>query len=133
MQNIRKTNYIKIYNSKHKMQHQDWETVIINKSKPKQNVTVEKKTTQATITSSQKPAWKIEKMVDSDEGKPINLISSDTAKAIIGGRVAAKLTQKQLAQQLNISEKEIKDIESGKAVENKLLISKIKRRLHIEN
>lgn len=114
------------------MQHQDWETVIINKTKPKQNVT-ERKTTTVTTTASQKPAWKIEKMVDSDEGKPINLISSDASRAIIAGRVAAKLTQKQLAQQLNISEKEIKDIESGKAVENRLLLSKIKRRLNIEN
>lgn len=115
------------------MQHQDWETVIINKTKPIQNVTTERKTTAATTTTSQKPAWKIEKMVDSDEGKPINLISSETSRAIIAGRVAAKLTQKQLAQQLNISEKEIKDIESAKAVENKLLISKIKKRLNIEN
>lgn len=110
------------------MEHQDWETVVINKSKPKQTTPIHK---HATLTSSQKPAWKIEKMVDSEDGKPISLISSDTSRAIIAGRVAAKLTQKQLAQQLNISEKEIKDIESGKAVENKLIISKIKRRLNI--
>lgn len=115
------------------MNNQDWETVVINKTKPKQTITTERKTQQqATLTSSQKPAWKIEKMVDSEEGKPIALVSSDTARAIVGGRIAAKLTQKQLAQQLNIPEKEIKDIESGKALENKLLLSKIKRRLNIE-
>lgn len=113
------------------MEHQDWETVVINKSKPKQTTPIHKHTSHATLTSSQKPAWKIEKMVDSEDGKPISLISSDTSRAIVAGRVAAKLTQKQLAQQLNISEKEIKDIESGKAVENKLIISTIKKRLGI--
>ncbi len=76
-----------------------------------------------------KPAWKIEQQA-SDGGKPIQYVSSDIAKQIISGRIAKKLTQKQLAQSANISEKEIKDIESCKAIQNNVLISKIKKILN---
>ena len=112
------------------MEHQDWTPVVLKKKQAQDKQTI-LKSSAATITSSEKPAWKIEKQVDSEEGKPLNFVSSDIAKLIIGGRISAKLSQKQLAQKLNIQEKEIKDIETCKAVENKALISKIKRALNI--
>jgi putative transcription factor len=77
------------------------------------------------------PAWKIEKMADADTGPAVKYVSKEAAQAVIKGRVAMKLTQAQLAQRLNIPEKDVKEIESGKAVENKALLSKIKRALNI--
>lgn len=114
------------------MEHQDWETVVFKK-KSQHEITREKVPRQNghTVTPSQKPAWKIEQQVDSENGKPLNLVSSEVAKAIINGRIALKLTQKQLAQRLNLQEKDVKDIESCKAIENKALIARIKRTLGI--
>lgn len=110
------------------MHHQDWETIILNKPT---SSTVAKTTPPATLTASQKPAWKVEKQVDADTGKPLTYVDPSTAKSIVSGRVARKLSQKDLARRLNVSEKEIKDIESGKALENKALLSKIRRELGI--
>jgi ribosome-binding protein aMBF1 (putative translation factor) len=116
------------------MEHQDWETIVFKK-KSQNDVTREKVARPVsngqTLTPYQKPAWKIEQQVDSENGKPLNLVTSEVGKAIINGRIAMKLTQKQLAQRLNMQEKDIKDIESCKAVENKALIAKIKKTLGI--
>jgi len=114
------------------MQHQDWETVILKKKNNDVVKETKLKTNNATLTSSMKPAWKIEQQVDAvDGGKPIQYVSSDVSKQIIGGRIAKKWNQKQLAQYANIPEKDIKDIESCKAVENKLQIAKLKKILNL--
>jgi ribosome-binding protein aMBF1 (putative translation factor) len=111
------------------MDHQDWTTVVL---RPKKSLPPPSTTRKATtLTPSQKPAWKIEQQVDADGGKPLTMVSSETAKAIVGGRVARKLTRQQLATRLNLQEREIADIETCKAVENKALIAKIKRFLQI--
>ena len=109
--------------------HQDWETVVLKPSKEKHEEQTIKKTVTETLTASQKPAWKIEKQVDSEEGKPITLVSTSVAKMVTGARVAKKISQKDLARKLNVPEKDIKDIEAGKALENKALLAKIKREL----
>ena len=111
--------------------HQDWKTVVMKPPKEATKVQVMPKTQGAATTHAGKPAWKVEQQADSDVGKPVNYVSADTVRTIIGGRTAAKLTQKQLAQRLNIPEKDIKEIESGKAIENKGLLSRIKRALNL--
>lgn len=113
------------------MQHQDWTTIVFKKPKTE---TVDKaaKPPETLSTASSKPAWKVEKQVDSDVGKPVNYVTKTDADAIIKGRIEAKLTQKQLAQRLNMQEKDIKDIETCKAVENRLVLSKIKKALNIK-
>lgn len=126
--------------------HQDWTPVVIRK--PKTQV-VEKSVRATPATSvgntskagvnrathsthnTDIPAWKIEKQVDSDTGAPIKRVTTQDAQAIIKGRVAMKLSQTQLAQRLNMPERDIKDIESCKAVENKAVINKIKKFLNI--
>lgn len=120
--------------------HQDWETVVIRKVKSE----FEKKQdafgqgvrkaapAQTQSTASAKPAWKIEKMVDDPDGKkPLEFVKKEDAQRIIQARVALKMTQKDLAHKLNMNEKDIKDIEQCKAVENKIVLGKIKRFLHI--
>lgn len=111
-------------------EHQDWNTVVFNK-KVENARQVVKRENNATVTASGKPAWKIEQQVDGDTGKGIAYVGSDVAKAIVAARVAMKLSQKQLAQKINIQEKEIKDIESCKAVENRQLIARIKKALNM--
>ncbi len=114
--------------------HQDWTPVVIKKniSTIKKELVPKSEATKETKTITGRPAWAIEKQVDDEKSKPVIYVSSETAKEIISGRLSMKLTQKQLAQKLNIQEKDIKDIESCKAVLNKGLISRIKKTLNIQ-
>ena len=115
------------------MEHQDWNTVVFNKKKPMQKETTHKKSVHHSTVSSiaNKPAWKIEQQIDNCEGKPIQYVTREDARKIIDGRVAMKLSQKDLANRLNMSVKEIQEIEACKSVENKAKLSKIKRILNI--
>ena len=96
------------------MQHQDWETVILRKPKPlpKQN-------------QSSRP--KIEK-----DGEEFNLLKIDQnlKTAIQKARVASKMSQKQLAQKLNVLPQDIANYESGKAIPNNQFIARIERALN---
>jgi ribosome-binding protein aMBF1 (putative translation factor) len=77
-------------------------------------------------TASSLPAWKIEKMVDGETSKkPILLTSREDARRIVEARVANKLSQKELAAKLALPLPLIKDIEAGKAVENRNHLVKI--------
>lgn len=106
------------------MQHQDWQTVVFNKKQEK-TPGIQKNYTLV----NNKPAWKIEKQVDDDTKKPLTYVSKADADYIIQTRIKLKKNQKQLAQELNIQLKDIQDIESCKALENKALISRIKKYL----
>ena len=96
------------------MQHQDWETVVLRKPKPppKQN-------------QSSRP--KIEK-----DGEEFNLLKIDQnlKTAIQKARVANKMSQKQLAQKLNVLPQDIANYESGKAIPNNQFIARIERALN---
>jgi ribosome-binding protein aMBF1 (putative translation factor) len=112
--------------------HQDWNIVILNPAKKGKQESKEKcqQRPQATFSSvTNKPAWKIEQQVDSDSGKPLQLVSKQDADDVKNKRIACKLTQAQLATKLNMKLKDIQDIESYKAIENKGVISRIKREL----
>lgn len=113
--------------------HQDWNPVILKKKECVVKETIIKTDKQNQVSSTtNKPLWKIEKQVDSDAGKPIDYVSRDDAQKIISGRIAMKLTQKDLATRLNMQLKDIQDIESCKSIENKLTLSKIKKFLQIK-
>jgi ribosome-binding protein aMBF1 (putative translation factor) len=107
--------------------HQDWTEVVLNK-KTSQYMKETKKKTLPVVTSSvsNKPAWKIEQDVDGEVGKPLKYISVEDAHCIVNGRISKKLSQQALATQLNMKLREIQDIESRKAIENKAIIGKIK-------
>lgn len=115
--------------------HQDWSQVVLKKKDLSQPQKVAaSKDIQATATTSSvsnKPAWKIEKEVDSDVGKPVKYVSIDDATKIINGRISKKLSQQALATALNMKLRDIQEIETRKAVENKAVIAKIKRFLQI--
>jgi len=117
------------------MEHQDWNVVTFKKKQPIQKEAQVKSSviTATTSTTTNKPAWKIEQQVDGDNGKPIQYVSKADGQLIIQGRIAMKLTQKDLACKLNMQPKEIQDIETGKAIENKMVLSKIRKFLGISS
>ena len=53
-------------------------------------------------------------------------------KAIMQGRLAKKLTQAQLAQQINEKPQIIQEYESGKAIPNQQVLSKLERILGVK-
>lgn len=115
--------------------HQDWTPVVLKKKSAQPVIVAQKRdsTTAASVsTATNKPAWKIEKQVDGDAGKPLTYVSREDARKIIEGRVARKLTQKELAIAMNMNHKDIQDIESCHAVENKMILAKIKRYLNVQ-
>ena len=104
--------------------HQDWKTIIIKN--PKQNV----KNTKKKINNTNIKKISIEKKADNDELKHKQL-STDLRISIQKARCSKNLTQKELAQKINVSHQIISDIESGKAIYNEQHINKIKRFLKI--
>lgn len=80
-------------------------------------------------TTSSKPAWKIEKMVDGETGKPLVFTSREDAQRIVAGRVSMRLSQKDLAIRLNMQLKDLQEIETCRAVDNRNTIDRILRYL----
>ena len=104
--------------------HQDWKTIIIKN--PKQNVkNSTKKMTIHLIT-----VGKYSNKADNDELKHKQL-STDLRISIQKARCSKNLTQKELAQKINVSHQIISDIELGKAIYNGSHINKLKRFLKI--
>ena len=108
------------------MEHQNWDTFYIhanNQNKPKNEET-------------KKPAISKETKMDQkiEEGNlKHNKTPAELGKLIQSRRLSQNMTQKDLAQKLNIPVKMINEIESGKAKHNPQVISKIKRILNISN
>lgn len=100
------------------MEHQDWKPVILRKKiyKP----------------PPQKPPKNTKfHEIDGDNPKAPPTLDHSVKIRIQQARVAKKLTQKQLAQKLNLPVNTINDYESGKAVPNRQILSKIGRALGI--
>ena len=85
-------------------------------------------------TTSSKPAWKIEKQIDDEngQGSVLQFTSKEEARMIVQARLAMKLTQKDLAVKLNMPLVIIQQIESGKSVDNRNHMSRILRFLGIK-
>ena len=111
--------------------HQDWETVVLKKTKRTEIQKDRVKHDVPISSTTNKPIWKIEQQIDNEGGAGIKRVSKEDAQKIILGRVAMKLSQKELANKLNMQVKEIQEVESSKAFENKSILSKIRRTLSI--
>ena len=106
------------------MEHQDWTIVYTRANKKLANDEKSKK--KPVILSKEK---KMEKQIE--EGKmKVKLTSSDVGKQIRDKRNSKGLSQKDLAQKVNVVPKIIIEIESGKAKHNPQLINKINRILN---
>jgi putative transcription factor len=105
------------------MEHQDWKPVVWKKDQ----------TTKQEKIQRQNPAGTSKFLkLDSDDPEPSKVISQEIRMRIQKGRMAKKLTQKQLAQQLNIPVVTVTSYESGKAFPNKAMLRKISKSLAIK-
>jgi ribosome-binding protein aMBF1 (putative translation factor) len=101
--------------------HQDWNTVTFTKT-PKKS----KPTGKPSHTGNSSII-----LNDNDEIVKIKLVPREIGILINTARNVKKLTRKQLANQLNLKEDIITNIETGTAIYNGQLISTIKRKLNI--
>ena len=102
------------------MEHQDWNTVYVTPKKMNQGSDDKKK---------QYVKSKEQKMNDAEEeGKLIHKkMDLEFGKTLQKYRLSQNMTQKDIAQKLNIPVKDINEIESGKMKHNGQLMGKIKR------
>ena len=110
---------------------QDWTPVIFKRTAATPAFDGGKRASAACTQSltSSKPAWKIEQ--NCENGEKLARIERDVAKLIVAARVAKGLSQSQLANALSMQPRVIQDVESGKAIDNRNLLAKIKRHLGI--
>lgn len=124
------------------MSHQDWNVITFNK-RPKEIKVNEAarlgnvETFQKGITPNKQSggvyAAKLERIVeDGDAPLKLKLMDKKAVEAMKKGRSAKGLTQKQLAQQANIPENIIKNIEAGKEKHNAQYLQKIQRVLKVK-
>ena len=112
--------------------NQDWNPVVWNKPKPKtKNDAVQRGYTISTVQrTTSNAAYK--NKIDKKEIDALPKVPKSLGQAIQKARLARKLTQKQLAQQLNIKPHIINQYESGKAIKDPVIISKIRNALQIK-
>jgi ribosome-binding protein aMBF1 (putative translation factor) len=111
--------------------HQDWKTIVFNKKEKDEGKRKDEgknsKSNETISSTTGTPMWKLEKQIDDEngKGKVLQCIDKNTSKQIIESRMKLKLTQKDLAQKLNIPVNIIKEIEGGTFINNKAIIGKI--------
>ena len=114
-------------NNERILDHQDWKTLIVKTSKKKDNIVHPTKK----LDNTTQKLMKVENKADNDELKH-DIYSKKFRLAMVEKRTKTlNMTQKQLANRLNMPEKTIKEIESGKAIYNAGHYNRIKRVLKI--
>jgi putative transcription factor len=106
--------------------HQDWKDIVVRKKLDKTIASNAKKIDNAT-----QNLLSVEKKADNDELKH-DKINLELRQNIQKGRSSKGLTQKQLANSINMPLQKIQEIESGKAIYNGKDINRIKRFLKIK-
>ena len=107
------------------LDHQDWNDIVVRK-KYEKTITNAKKVDNAT-----QKLISVEKKADNDILKH-DKITLELRQNIQKGRGSKGLTQKQLANNINMPLQKIQEIESGKAIYNGKDINRIKRFLKIK-
>jgi ribosome-binding protein aMBF1 (putative translation factor) len=93
------------------MNNQDWETVFMTKTKEK---------TPQPQTGPKQP-------VDTHQAEPLPKVTIELKNAIQQARLSKKLSQKDLAQQMNVAISVINDYEKGTAIPNNSFIAKLEK------
>ena len=108
---------------------QDLEVVVLHKKNPSI-----KTGPKNIVKKNELPVKKVSssvKLNENDEVVKIKYVPKDISQLIITGRIAKKLTRKDLANKLNYKEDIIANIETSKAIYNGDQIAKIKKILNI--
>mmetsp|Transcript_7325 Transcript_7325/g.11524 ORF Transcript_7325/g.11524 Transcript_7325/m.11524 type:complete len:130 (+) Transcript_7325:283-672(+) len=122
---------------------QDWNQVVLTKKKPTGGMNGVPKTADAArrlgmqVDTVKKQgggynAQKMGKLDNETEELTHAHVNVEVKKAIMQGRLAKKLTQAQLAQQINEKPQIIQEYESGKAIPQQAILSKMERILGVK-
>lgn len=105
---------------------QDWENVVFKK-KSKETIAKEK----STRVKLSDEAMRLNKIENSDGDEGHKKISATHRQLIQKARLAKKMSQKELAQKLNMDVGTIAQYENGKAIPNRQILNKFSRELNI--
>lgn len=107
------------------MQHQDWENIVFNKKS-------EQLAKEENLRKHNAPGTAKFRELDSEDPPALEKVKNSTSMAIQKARQAKKMTQKDLANLLNIQASVISEYESGNATPNRQLLSKISKVLGVK-
>ena len=106
------------------MEHQDWKQVILkNPNAPTKKNSVEVKKNHVSTTT------KAMRALDGDEIVKPAKVGNELKIKIQQARLAKKMSQKQLAQSIGVSQQDIASYENGKAIPNNKFIVKLEKAL----
>ncbi|OUZ99914.1 Cro/C1-type helix-turn-helix domain [Macleaya cordata] len=128
---------------------QDWEPVVLHKSKPKsQDLRDPKAVNQALRTggsvltvkkfdsgSNKKtvaPVVNAKKLDEAAEPAALDRVSTEVKQSIQKARLAKKMSQAELAKQINERPQVVQEYESGKAVPNQIVLAKMEKVLGVK-
>jgi len=113
------------------MDHQDWNPVVLKKNIPNATRNTEKVVYISNTNNNYQSTGK--KIVDEDgEVKKIPNVGIVIGTQISQARSAKKISQKDLATQMNLPLQLIQQTENGKAVRNNGLLAKLERKLGVK-
>lgn len=101
------------------LDHQDWTPVVLRK---------ENKTKQI----QHEAGFKQKLNIISDDPDPPKILGREAGQKILHARNAKKLTQANLAKQINVQANIIRDYETGNVIPNRRILNLICRKLEIQ-
>ena len=111
---------------------QDWKPVIWSKPKPKTASDAAQRGYNVTTIQRINSNVVSKNKIDQKEIDNLPKVTKSFGQAMQKARLARKLTQKQLAQQINVKPQIINQYESGKAIKDPQIMSKIRNALQIK-
>tara|TARA_B100001123_G_C14615697_1_gene751681 strand:- start:97 stop:465 length:369 start_codon:yes stop_codon:yes gene_type:complete len=114
------------------MSHQDWTPIVFTRNKIKTDIEkrIATRRGQTKIVAKRKDTSKIQTLENETENKKHEKITVHFGKALMQARMAAKMTQKALAQKLNVKSTIIQNYEKAKGIPNPRLIQKLEKALN---
>lgn len=101
------------------LEHQDWKPVVLKKDNPKVHV-------------QHVAGFKKQIAILSDDPEPPKILGREAGQQILHARTSKKLTQAELAKQLNIQANVIRDYETGNVVPDRKILNLISKKLQIK-
>ena len=113
------------------MEHQDWQPLVFKKNKKEIEKMKKAKGEDLVSVKKRTEKSKLIRNLEEDDVTEVPIIKTELKQKITQARISKKLTQKQLATAINEKEDVIKSYESGKAVPNNQILSKLSRVLGV--
>lgn len=101
------------------MEHQDWKEVVFKKPQPKKSHTLFE-------------IPKKQKLLEQDDIPVLKTFGIDNGKLLQQARMGKKLTQEQLAKDINEQKNIINQYETGKIIPDNKIVSKLQKKLNVK-